>query len=304
MSEDRAQGIAALQQGDLTNAIASLERALQADPNDYQSATYLGAAYAQAERASDAVTALTQAVQIQPSNPQARFNLGVALQKAGWNEQAITAYEQALTLQPDYVQAQQALNALRPQAPTVPPTGYAPTTQAYTPQPSYTPPQQGYAPPVQQPSASPAGKENPYAAGYNPALAQAYQNTSGMNSDVPFEVGVCRWNWGAFCLTFLWLFNHGMVKQGVGYIALYLCGFLHTPLLSMLSSFGTLIMSIYFGAKGHELAWKNRRFDSVDHYFSVQRKWLYWGVGITVAFTLFVVIAVALAIGGSIPAPR
>lgn len=155
MSVDREQGIASLKQGNLDDAIAALERAIQADPNDFLSATYLGAAYAQAERPADAVTSLTRAVEIQPSNPQARFNLGVALQKAGWNEQAITAYEQALTLQADYPQAVQALNALRPPTPQAPPTS------------AYTPPQSAYAPPPQQPYAPPAqgyGTENPYSA--------------------------------------------------------------------------------------------------------------------------------------------
>ncbi len=164
MSVDREQGITSLQQGDITNAIAALERAIHADPSDFQSATYLGAAYAQAERPADAVTILTQAVQIQPSNPQARFNLGVALQKSGWADQAVVAYEQALTLQSNYPQAQQALDALRPQTPPAP---TAPPTQSFAPQPSYTPPQQGYAP-QQQPYAPPKAIENPYTAPQSP----------------------------------------------------------------------------------------------------------------------------------------
>ncbi len=294
MSVDRDQGIAALQQGDPATAIAALERATQADPNDYQAVTFLGAAYAKAERHNDAVQALTQAVTIQPSNAQARFNLGVALQKAGWADQAVQAYEQALQLQPNYPQAQQALAGLRPQSPQTyaqPPQSTAPQPLAggYAPpqpqQPSYAPPPQSYAPPAQE--------YNPYAAN-NPAMMQAYQNTSGMDGDVPYEIASCRWNWGAFLLTFLWMLNHGMI--GLGLLVL-VANFI--PILGFFIQIG---IAIYAGMKGHELAWKKRRFNDLEHYFQVQRKWMYWGIGVFCVFTILgFIIGIMAVIGG---APR
>ncbi len=164
MSTESDQGLEALKRGDANAAIPLLEQAIQNDANDFNAHLYLGAAYAQANRANDAVTILTQSVHLQPSNAQARFNLGIALQKAGWANEAATAFEQALMLQPEYPQAQQALNALRPpqdasqaqvptqvispqQAPSYQPPQYTPINPQQglgSPSP-YAPPQQGYA---------------------------------------------------------------------------------------------------------------------------------------------------------------
>jgi hypothetical protein len=37
-------------------------------------------------------------------------------------------------------------------------------------------------------------------------------------------------------------------------------------------------MSIYLGVKGRELAWQNKRWESVEHFNSVQRRWSIWGL--------------------------
>ena len=140
MSTERDQGLAALQQGNVTEAVPLLEAACQQDPNDYQAHLYLGAAYAQAGRHNDSVQVLTRAVQIEPGNAQARYNLGIALEKAGWPEQALTAVQQALTLQPDYPKAQEAAARLSSAG------GVLPTQAMPAPQPGGAP---GYAPPSQ-----------------------------------------------------------------------------------------------------------------------------------------------------------
>jgi len=38
------------------------------------------------------------------------------------------------------------------------------------------------------------------------------------------------------------------------------------------------LISIYLGIKGRELAWQNKRWDSVEHFNSVQRRWSVWGL--------------------------
>jgi hypothetical protein len=68
------------------------------------------------------------------------------------------------------------------------------------------------------------------------------------------------WNWGAFLLNWVW---------GVGnntYIALL-----------TLVPFGGLIMPFVLGAKGSEWAWRNGRWDGVEHFRRVQRRWAIWG---------------------------
>src|ERR1700674_4229437 len=76
--------------------------------------------------------------------------------------------------------------------------------------------------------------------------------------DVPPEID--RWNWGAFLLNWIW---------GVGnntFIAL----------LTLIPFFG-LIMLFVLGAKGSRWAWRNGRWDSVEHFKRVQRLWAIWG---------------------------
>ena len=78
---------------------------------------------------------------------------------------------------------------------------------------------------------------------------------------IPAEIN--RWNWGAFLLNWVW---------GVGnntFIAL----------LTLIPFFG-LIVPFVLGAKGSAWAWRNGRWDSVEHFKRVQRLWAIWGVAI------------------------
>jgi Cytochrome oxidase complex assembly protein 1 len=75
-----------------------------------------------------------------------------------------------------------------------------------------------------------------------------------------------RWNWGAFLLNWIW---------GIGnntYIAL----------LALVPVFG-LIMLFVLGAKGSAWAWRNGRWDSIDHFKRVQRRWAIWGAVVWIA---------------------
>jgi len=76
---------------------------------------------------------------------------------------------------------------------------------------------------------------------------------------VPAEID--RWNWGAFLLSWIW---------GIGnntFIAL----------LTFIPFFG-LAMPFVLGARGSAWAWRNGRWDSIEHFKRVQRKWAIWGV--------------------------
>jgi Cytochrome oxidase complex assembly protein 1 len=81
---------------------------------------------------------------------------------------------------------------------------------------------------------------------------------------VPAEID--RWNWGAFLLNWIW---------GIGnntFIAL----------LTFIPFFG-LAMPFVLGARGSAWAWRNGRWDSVEHFKRVQRKWAIWGVVLWIA---------------------
>ena len=86
------------------------------------------------------------------------------------------------------------------------------------------------------------------------------ENNSGMGQN-NLPDGIKGWSWGAFCLNWIWsIFN----KSYIGLLALI-------PYVGF-------IMAFYLGFKGRELAWKNKRWESVEHFNEVQRKWSIWGV--------------------------
>ena len=86
------------------------------------------------------------------------------------------------------------------------------------------------------------------------------ENNSGEGSDI-IPPGVKGWSWGAFLLNWIWaVFN----RTWIG-------------LLAFIPYVG-IVVSIYLGIKGRELAWKNKRWDSLEHFNRVQRSWSVWGL--------------------------
>lgn len=82
---------------------------------------------------------------------------------------------------------------------------------------------------------------------------------------IPAEVD--RWNWGAFLLNWIWGIGNG------------------TPIaLLTLIPFVGFVMIFVLGAKGSAWAWQNARWDSVEHFRRVQRKWAFWGVVVWLAW--------------------
>ena len=78
--------------------------------------------------------------------------------------------------------------------------------------------------------------------------------------EIPPELD--RWNWGAFLLHWVWGAGNG------------------TPiaLLTWVPVLGILVMPFVLGAKGSAWAWRNARWDGVEHFRRVQRRWAIWGV--------------------------
>jgi len=68
------------------------------------------------------------------------------------------------------------------------------------------------------------------------------------------------WSWGAFGATWLWgLFNETFIG-----------------LLGLIPGIN-LIVSIYLGMNGNELAWKNKRWESQEEFVKVQKRWARFG---------------------------
>jgi len=94
----------------------------------------------------------------------------------------------------------------------------------------------------------------------------------------PIPPEIDRWNWGAFLLNWIW---------GVGNNTFI-------GLLTLIPVFG-LVMPFVLGAKGSRWAWRNGRWDSVDHFKRVQRLWAIWGAIIWIG-----VIALVCGLFGSV----
>lgn len=99
----------------------------------------------------------------------------------------------------------------------------------------------------------------------NLEFAPAEDNNSGGGKTIVPPPGVKGWSWGAFLLNWIWAVGN---KTWIG-------------LLCFVPYIGFLV-SIYLGVKGRELAWRNRRWDSLDHFNRIQRKWSVWGLVLVV----------------------
>jgi hypothetical protein len=88
-----------------------------------------------------------------------------------------------------------------------------------------------------------------------------YENNSGEGSGSKPPSGVTGWSWGAFMWGWIWAIGN---RTWIGLLALipYVGFFVH----------------IYLGVKGRELAWQNRRWDSLEHFNRVQRRWSIWAL--------------------------
>jgi len=101
-------------------------------------------------------------------------------------------------------------------------------------------------------------------------------NTSGMGEQAIIPPELRGWSWGAFFFSWVWgIFNNSLLT-----------------LLTFIPFFG-FIWIFVCGAKGNEWAWKNKRWDNVEHFKKVQKK---WAVAALCVFLLAIVIPIFLAI--------
>jgi hypothetical protein len=105
------------------------------------------------------------------------------------------------------------------------------------------------------------------------------ENNSGMGelSTIPAEID--RWNWGAFLATWIW---------GIG----------NNTLIAFLIfvPFVNIVMLFVLGAKGSAWAWKNKRWESIERFRQVQRKWAIWSLVAYVAMIgLFAILFLSIS---------
>jgi hypothetical protein len=139
---------------------------------------------------------------------------------------------------------------------------------------------------------------------YLPGSEFREENTSGMGagSMIPAEIAG-GWNWGAFYFQWIWGLNHRTYITLITLGLAVLSGGISAAMGGRNNPVGALLglanfgCAIWFGIKGNEWGWQNRRFESVEHFRTVQRTWGWWALGVFIATIILCGIFFTLAAG-------
>ncbi len=106
-------------------------------------------------------------------------------------------------------------------------------------------------------------------------------NTSGRsNGEIPPAIN--RWNWAAFLMPAVWGLFSGVPFTGLLFAAAFLPS--SAQLLIM------IIASLFLGFKGNQLAWRGKKWQSVEHFHSFQQKWASWSIKLSAAIGAILII--------------
>jgi tetratricopeptide (TPR) repeat protein len=94
-------GNALLQKGQLDTALAQYEKAVEIDPNDAAAHINLGNAFFQKQQLDKAVAQFQKAVEINPNDAEVQYNLGNALFQKGQLDEAVAQFQKALKIDPN-----------------------------------------------------------------------------------------------------------------------------------------------------------------------------------------------------------
>ena len=105
------------------------------------------------------------------------------------------------------------------------------------------------------------------------------ENTSGQGELAIVPEEVKGWSWGAFVLTWIWgIFNSVWIA------------------LLCFIPFFSLVWAIVLGVKGNEWAWRNKKWDSIEHFKSTQRSWNIAGIVVFAISIVAGVVAIIVAV--------
>lgn len=93
-------------------------------------------------------------------------------------------------------------------------------------------------------------------------------NNSGQGANSPvLDIVAKKFNWGAFWLSWIWGLGNKTYITFVILIAFIL------SIIPILGVFIPLGVSIWFGIKGNQWAWQNKKWESVEQFHRVQKIW-------------------------------
>ena len=115
----------------------------------------------------------------------------------------------------------------------------------------------------------------------SPEAEVTAQNTSGKsNGKIPPSIK--RWNWAAFLMPAVWGLFSGVPFTAFLFAAVFLPS--TAQLLIMIGA------SLFLGFKGNELAWRGKKWRSVEHFNSFQQQWTSWSIRLSAAIGAILII--------------
>lgn len=107
--------------------------------------------------------------------------------------------------------------------------------------------------------------------------------SGGVNGPMPDELR--GFNWGAFFFSWIWGLNNKSYLTLITLVVAGISSYTHYTSIYLIN----LALLIWFGFKGNEWAWQNRKFENAEQFKAVQRKWMIWGL---------VLIIIVVVLGG------
>jgi len=143
-------------------------------------------------------------------------------------------------------------------------------------------------------------------------------NNSGMGKDTNLPQEVKHFNWGGFFLTWIWgVFNasyltfislaFGIVTWVIGIVLWFVSlmgmasndfsGFTIYCIYSVLVFIGGIALRVWFGVRGNQWAWQNKKWNSTEHFNRVQKQWVLGTIiaAVIMSFVMFAYIGVVAA---------
>lgn len=116
-----------------------------------------------------------------------------------------------------------------------------------------------------------------------PGANSSLTNNSGAGKDSPvLDIVAKRFNWGACLLSWIWgLGNRSYITLIIFPIAIL--GII--PVLGIIVQLGVII---WFGINGNKWAWQNKRWNSIEEFHRVQKKWAIAGLILEIIIAILI----------------
>jgi len=118
-------------------------------------------------------------------------------------------------------------------------------------------------------------------------------NQYPLSAELPEELK--GFSWGAFFWTWIWGIAHNTYWPLIAFIIAFI------PYVGKIGCFG---IAIYLGIHGNELAWKNRKWESVEQFKTAQKKWALMALRVAIIFGVIAVILGIVVLLLAMSAPR